>query len=112
MLAAAAGIRRTESALDRAIAERRVADAVVQVSTPDDISVVLAQPEVVEGDSADMYLGRIDGEEFDAYAIVPHGGWGTNFDVIELTAGRLADHRGHEVVLVAIDGRHDRCRRR
>ena len=47
-----------------------------------------------------MYLGRIDGVEFDAFAIVPHGGWGTDFDTIELTAGRLADPTAaHEVVL-------------
>ena len=100
VLAAVAGIRRTDSALDRAIAERRVADAIVQVSTPDEVSVVLARPEVVEADTADMYLGRIDGVEFDAFAIVPHGGWGTDFDTIELTAGRLADPTAaHEVVL-------------
>jgi putative ABC transport system permease protein len=100
VLAAVVGIRRTDSALDRAIAERRVADAIVEVSTPDDISVILARPEVVEGDTADMYLGQIDGAEFDAFAIVPHGGWGTDFDTIELTAGRLADPTvAHEVVL-------------
>ena len=47
-----------------------------------------------------MYLGRIDGVEFDAFAIVPHGGWGTDFDTIELTAGRLTDPTAaHEVVL-------------
>ena len=100
VLAAVVGIRRTDSALDRAIAERRVADAIVQVSTPDELSVVLARPEVVEADTADMYLGQIDGVEFDAFAIVPHGGWGTDFDTIELTAGRLADPTvAHEVVL-------------
>ena len=100
VLAAVVGARRTESALDRAITERRVPDAMVDVNTPDDISVVLARPEVVEGDTVDMYLGQIDGVEFDAVAIVPHGGWGTDFDTIELTAGRLADPTvAHEVVL-------------
>ena len=100
MLAAVAGMRRTDSALDRAIAERRVADAIVQLTTPDEVSTVLARPEVVEADTADMYLGRIDGVEFDAFAIVPHGGWGTDFDSIELTAGRLAEPTAaHEVVL-------------
>ncbi len=100
VLAATAGIRRTESALDRAIAERRVADAIIEVGAPEDGAVVIARPEVIESDEADMYLGRIDGLEIDAFAIVPHGGWGTEFDTIELTAGRLADpSAADEVVL-------------
>ena len=49
-----------------------------------------------------MYLGHIEGVEFDASALVVHGGWGTTFDTIELTAGRHADPTSpHEVVLPA-----------
>ena len=77
VLAALGGARRTDSAIDRAIVERRVADAVVQLNTPEAAKVVLEQPQVVEVATADMYLGQIEGVEFDAAALVVHGGWGT-----------------------------------
>ena len=77
VLAALGGARRTDSAIDRAIDERRVADAVFQLNTPEAAKVVLEQPQVVEVATADMYLGQIEGVEFDAAALVVHGGWGT-----------------------------------
>ena len=106
VLAALGGARRTDSAIDRAIEERRVADAIVQLNTPEAAEIVLEQPQVLEGATADMYLGHIEGIEFDASALVVHGGWGTTFDTIELTAGRHADPTSpHEVVLPAATAR-------
>jgi ABC-type lipoprotein release transport system permease subunit len=106
VLAALGGARRTESAIDRAVEERRVADAIVQLNTPEAAAVVLDQPQVADGALADMFLGTIEGVAFDASVLVVHGGWGTDFDAIELIAGRRADPTSpHEVVLPAATAR-------
>ena len=100
VLAALGGARRTDWAIDRAVEEHLVADAIVQLNTPEAAEVVLEQPQVLEGATADMFLGQIEGVEFDASVLVVHGGWGTAFDTIEVSAGRLPDPTSaHEVVL-------------